>query len=204
LTIVRTSGNHLRALIDDILALSALESGQFRLSREELDVAQVATDVVTESVLAADQKGIYLELTELSPRPIVAFVDRRRLRQIIQNVVSNAVKFTTRGGVVVTLGREGEDIVVSVSDTGPGIKKEALENIFNEFSQAGDSSSERQGTGLGLAITRRLAQMHGGSVKVDSTLGQGSTFTIRIPADARRSERPSMVEPLSEPVIRDA
>jgi signal transduction histidine kinase len=70
LTIVRTSGNHLRALIDDILALSALESGQFRLSREELDVVQVATDVVTESVLAADQKGIYLELTELSPRPI--------------------------------------------------------------------------------------------------------------------------------------
>ena len=204
LTIVRTSGNHLRALIDDILALSALESGQFRLSREELDVAQVATDVVTESVLAADQKSIYLELAELSPRPILAFVDRRRLRQIIQNVVSNAVKFTAQGGVVVTLGREGEDIVISVSDTGPGIKKEALENIFNEFSQAGDSSSERQGTGLGLAITRRLAQMHGGSVKVESTLGLGSTFTIRIPADARRSERPSMVEPLSEPVIRDA
>ena len=204
LTIVRTSGNHLRALIDDILALSALESGQFRLSREELDVVQVATDVVTESVLAADQKGIYLELTELSPRPIVAFVDRRRLRQIIQNVVSNAVKFTTQGGVVVTLGRESEDVVISVSDTGPGIKKEALDNIWNEFSQAGDSRSERQGTGLGLAITRRLVQMHGGSVKVESTFGQGSTFTIRLPADARRSETPSMVEVPTEPVIRNA
>jgi len=203
LTIVRTSGNHLRALIDDILALSALESGQFRLSREELDVAQVASDVVTESVLAADQKGIYLELTELSDKPILAYVDRRRLRQIIQNVVSNAVKFTTQGGVVVTLGREGDDIVISVSDTGPGIKQEALENIWNEFSQAGDSSSERQGTGLGLAITRRLVQMHGGSVKVDSVLGQGSTFTVRLPADAR-TERRSMVEPISEPVIRDA
>jgi signal transduction histidine kinase len=159
--------------------------------------------VVTESVLAADQKGIYLELTELSPRPIVAFVDRRRLRQIIQNVVSNAVKFTLQGGVVVTVGRESDDVVISVSDTGPGIKKEALDNIWNEFSQAGDTRSERQGTGLGLAITRRLVQMHGGTVKVESTVGQGSTFTIRLPADARK-ERSSIVEPITEPVIRDA
>src|SRR5688572_27947824 len=97
MTIVRTSGKHLRATIDDILALSALESGQFRLCREELDVVQVSSDVVTESVLAADQKSIYLEPTDLSPRPVLAFVDRRRLRQIIQNVVSNAVKFTSQG-----------------------------------------------------------------------------------------------------------
>lgn len=204
LSIVRQSGNHLRGLIDDILALSALESGQFRLSREELDVTLVAQDVVTESVVTADQKGIYLELVELADGPVTAFVDRRRLRQIIQNVVSNAVKFTVQGGVIVTVGREGDDVWITVSDTGPGIAPEAQEAIFHEFSQARQGGLERQGTGLGLAITRRLVQMHGGSVKVESAPDQGSTFSIRLPQDVRRtSSAQALIEPVSDPLIRE-
>ncbi len=204
LTVVRTSGEHLRSLIDDILALSALESGQFRLSREELDVVSVAQDVVTEARVTADSKGIYLDLVELSGSPLSAYVDRRRVRQILQNLISNAVKFTSQGGVVVTVGRERDDVVITISDTGPGIESAALDGIWTEFSQVGTGVTQRQGTGLGLSITRRLVQMHGGTVDVESTVGHGSTFTITLPLDARRrSSVDGMIENFTDPIIRE-
>lgn len=204
LTIVRTSGEHLRSLIDDILALSALESGQFRLSREELNVTSVAQDVVTEARVTADQKEIYLELAELSEGPMTAYADRRRLRQILQNLISNAVKFTSKGGVVVTITREEGHIVITISDTGPGIERDALDAIWSEFSQAGADLVKRQGTGLGLSITRRLVQMHGGTVRVESEVDRGSTFIFTIPIHpGNRSSIDSVVPEVSEPIIRE-
>jgi signal transduction histidine kinase len=182
LTIVRTSGEHLRSLIDDILALSALESGEFRLSREHLDLAEVANEVVTEALVTARQKNLDLRLQlPEGPGETVAYADRRRMRQVFGNVISNAVKFTSQGGVTVTLSRDGDSVVTEVTDTGPGIAEEQLEAIFEEFRQADTAGAQRMGTGLGLSITRRLVQMHGGSVRARSKLGQGCTMTIRIP-----------------------
>lgn len=207
LTIVRTSGEHLRSLIDDILALSALESGEFRLSREQLDILSVARDVVVEGRVTAQQKGLTVELE--GPREgeadTVAYADRRRMRQVLGNVISNAIKFTTRGGVKVRVYRELDDIVAKVSDTGPGIAKEQLEAIFEEFRQAEPASAGRVGTGLGLSITRRLVQMHGGTVRAESVRGQGSVFTIRIPVDEPTiSQIPPAVSGVKDPIIRDA
>jgi signal transduction histidine kinase len=184
LTVVRTSGEHLRSLIDDILALSALESGEFQLSREHLDLAQVAEDVVTEARVTAESKGLNIHLEILGPPgTTVAYADRRRMRQVFTNVIGNAVKFTNQGGVTVTMTKSGDDIITKVTDTGPGIAEEQLEAIFEEFSQADSQSARRMGTGLGLSITRRLVQMHGGSVRAESRLGEGTTLTVRIPVE---------------------
>lgn len=191
LTIVRTSGEHLRSLIDDILALSAMESGEFRLSPEQLDLYQVAQDVVTEARVTAEQKGLRLELVrDETQGPTVAFADRRRMRQVLGNVVNNAVKFTSRGEVRVTLTREGELVVIQVADTGPGISADALDKIFDEFEQSTAGTAQRTGTGLGLAITRSLVQLHGGRVRVDSALGEGSCFSIEIPIEAEKMNQP--------------
>ncbi len=182
LVIVRTSGDHLRSLIDDILALSAIESGELRLSRESADVAAIARDVVAESRVTASQKGLDLELdAPPSGQAVTAYVDARRLRQVLGNVVSNAIKFTREGHVNVALVEQAEQILFIVSDTGPGIARDALSRIFDEYQQSGSATAQRSGTGLGLAITRRLVQMHGGTVRVESELGQGARFYITLP-----------------------
>jgi signal transduction histidine kinase len=207
LTIVRTSGEHLRSLIDDILALSALESGQFRLSREQLDVSSVAADVVAELNVTARQKGIRLELARPSEKPaeVMAHVDRRRVRQILQNLVSNAVKFTQVGTVTIEVVAEDAEVVITVADTGPGIAPGELEKIWNEFEQAGGGNVRNQGTGLGLSITQRLARMHGGSVEATSEVGVGSTFTVRLPREEPRARSMAdFVPQQDEPLIRDA
>jgi signal transduction histidine kinase len=185
LTIVRTSAEHLRSLIDDVLAFSALESGQFRLSREELDLYQVASDVVSEAKVTAAQKGLRIELRrDTASGPTVAQADRRRMRQVLQNVVSNAIKFTSQGRVTVAVARRDDEVLLSVEDTGPGIDKADLESIFREFSQSSAGTAQRTGTGLGLAITQRLVDLHSGRIEVRSELGRGSTFVISIPVKA--------------------
>ena len=205
LTIVRTSGEHLRSLIDDILALSAIESGELRLSRELADVASIARDVVAEARATAEQKGLPI-LLEVPEAPALAHVDARRVRQILSNVVGNAVKFTTDGYVRVTVSQDTEDVRVVVSDTGPGIPAEALERIFHEYQQTGGPTAQRSGTGLGLAITRRLVQMHGGTVRVESTLGEGASFSISLPIDVGAgslSSIPPRPWGAREPLIRE-
>ncbi len=202
LTIVRTSGEHLRSLIDDILALSALESGEFRLSREELDIYQTAQDVVTEARLAGVQKGVAV-LLQPAQGNTLAEADRRRVRQILGNVIGNAVKFTSEGEVSVRVEGNDEWVITTVTDTGPGIPDAQLDAIFEEFKQADSRKAQRMGTGLGLSITRRLTQMHGGTVRVESKLGEGSTFTIRLPVrePQTRTSNPNIVPRASNPII---
>lgn len=200
LTVVRTSGEHLRSLIDDILALSALESGEFRLSREQFDLREVAEDVVTEARVTAQGKGLSISLkVEGAPGSTTAYADRRRVRQIFTNLISNSVKFTSEGSVTVTLERKGDEVITKVSDTGPGIAEEQLEAIFEEFRQVDSGSARRMGTGLGLSITRRLVQMHGGTVRAESQVGRGTTMTVRLPV-----EEPTYVGSVPKiPVNRD-
>ncbi len=180
LTIVHTSGRHLAALIDDILDLSAIESGQLRLTRTQVDVLDVAQTVVKEIHVTAKAKGLELRLTG---NHIAAWADQRRLRQILNNVIGNAVKFTQQGWVRVEVSRtEQQTVEIAVSDTGPGIAPSDRAAIFEEYRQSGEQRWRRSGTGLGLAISRRLIEMHGGGIRLETALGQGSTFTLVLPA----------------------
>lgn len=176
LTVLRHSAEHLRGLIDDILDLSALESGQLRLELGTVDLFDVAADVARQARVAADEKRISLTL---SGRPVTAWVDRRRVRQILDNLVGNAVKFTSTGEVCIDVGSDEDSVVLGVSDTGPGIPKSQQLAIFDEYWQA--PATRHAGAGLGLAITRRLVRMHGGSIALASEPGRGSHFTVRLP-----------------------
>ena len=191
LSVVRNSGQHLRALIDDILDLSALESGELRLNCKVIDVLSIGQEVVREARIAAEAKQ--LEVTVVGNRAM-AFADARRVRQIIGNIVGNAVKFTSKGGVTLRIEPRDGGVTISVSDTGPGIAREDHEAIFQEYWQAGEVKRQRVGTGLGLAITRRLVQMHRGFIDLRSQLGKGSTFTIVLP-----SQPPLVIERAPEP-----
>jgi signal transduction histidine kinase len=179
LSVVRNSGQHLRALIDDILDLSALESGELRLNCKMIDVLSIGQEVVREARIAAEAKS--LEISVVGNRAM-AFADGRRVRQIIGNIVGNAVKFTSKGRVTLRIDPRDGGVTIAVTDTGPGIAREDHEAIFQEYWQAGDVKRQRVGTGLGLAITRRLVQMHRGFIDLKSQLGKGTTFTIVLPS----------------------
>ncbi|HLM71117.1 MAG TPA: HAMP domain-containing sensor histidine kinase, partial [Polyangiaceae bacterium] len=180
LAMIRKSGEHLRTLIDDILDLSALETGSLELSRGPVDVRKLAEEILREASATAFSKPLRLEVTGESG--VYAQADTRRLRQILTNLVSNAVKFTLAGAVTVDIQRRGRAIAVAVKDTGPGIPPEESAAIFEEYRQSGDLRSRRAGTGLGLAIARRLVMMHQGTIDVVSEVGRGSTFTVTLPA----------------------
>jgi signal transduction histidine kinase len=178
LTVVRQSGSHLRSLINDILDLSALETGRLNLQLKKTNLWSIASDVIRESRLAAEAKNLSIDL---EGDTVEAVADQLRVRQVLSNLVSNAVKFTNRGGVTVSVGRSEEHATLSVTDTGPGIAKEEQAAVFEEYRQSGDWQSRGAGSGLGLAITRRLVRMHGGRIELDSRLGGGSRFTVLLP-----------------------
>ena len=175
---IRGSGAHLLSLINDILEFSALESGQLRLTRGRVDVFALASEVMREARGLVGQKPLSVRV---EGEPLIARVDGRRVRQILGNLVNNAIKFTQRGEVVVTVRREGMMAAFLVSDTGPGISQQERALIFEEYKQARSEQFRRRGTGLGLAITRRLVMLHHGSISVESELGHGSTFKVLLP-----------------------
>lgn len=188
---IRGSGAHLLALINDILEFSALESGQLRLSRERVDVTALAHDLVREARGLVGQKPLSVSVT--ADPQVLARVDMRRMRQVLGNLINNAIKFTQRGSVVVSVMRDGGMAVVSVTDTGPGISSQERAVIFQEFKQTLGERGRRRGTGLGLAIARRLVLLHHGSIHVESEIGRGSTFRVVFPIgniDAAPSRRP--------------
>ncbi len=194
LSTLRDSGTHLKALIKDILDLSALESGELTLTRGLTNVYVIASNVLSEHKMTASAKQLELRLEGESA---IAWSDPIRVRQIIGNLVSNAVKFTQKGFVEVRVGRDGDDAMITVEDTGPGIARGDQGAIFEDFSQVGDLKARGAGTGLGLAITRRLVRMHGGRVSLESQIGKGAKFTIWLPSgpfgQADRKSRPSSI-----------
>ena len=175
---IRGSGQHLLGLINDILEFSALESGQLRLARSRVDVFALATEVLKESRGLVGDRPLAVRV---EGEPLVARVDARRVRQILGNLVNNAIKFTQQGEVVVRVRKNGNFAHLSVTDTGPGISEADRALIFEEFQQARTERGRRRGTGLGLAITRRLVALHGGTIGVQSELGAGSTFDVNLP-----------------------
>lgn len=189
LATISASGEHLKSLIADILDLSAMETGQVRLSRTVVDVYELAEQVVAEARgTIEDPDSVQLRLG--GERHAYAWADARRLRQVLTNLVSNALKFTVTGQVRVAVGTGASQVTVAVSDSGEGIAQEALATIFEAYEQAGDARSRRRGAGLGLAIARRLVLLHGGTITVASELHRGSTFTITIPDESHTATLP--------------
>jgi len=181
---IRASGGHLLELINDILEFSALESGQLRLSCDPVDLVALASEVLREAAGVLQGRPIVVGREGVSRLVIEA--DLKRVRQIVTNLVANAIKFTQKGEVVVSVALQGAYAKVSVRDTGPGIDDTERALIFEDYRQAGDEHRRKRGTGLGLAIARRLVLLHGGAIYVESQLGRGSTFNVLLPLKAPR------------------
>ncbi len=184
LAMIRTSGEHLRSLIDDILDLSAMETGQLRLSPKRVNVYRLAREVVKEARGTIGDREI--SLTIRGSKGAKVYADPRRLRQVLTNLVSNALKFTAAGNVWVNVEKQGRGATLMVGDTGRGIAADLIATIFKAYQQGRDTEARRAGAGLGLAIARRLVLLHGGTIEVSSQLGKGSTFTIYIPDKPKR------------------
>ena len=208
LNTIHSSGQHLLELINDILDLSKVEAGRMDIERINCSPVAVMREVVRVLSVRAAEKGIALDLAFAGPLPERVVTDPSRLRQIITNLVGNALKFTERGGVTVTASLTGapraQRLQIAVSDTGIGIPPEKIGSIFEAFSQADNSIARRfGGTGLGLTISRQLAGALGGDITVQSTPGKVSVFTVTIdpgPLDNVRMLQPSELEHVDEPL----
>jgi signal transduction histidine kinase len=179
---VVSASRHLTAIIGDILDYSKLEAGRMEVDATLVDTATVVSEVVELLRPGAEAKGVGMRLAvDPSLRPV--FVDAVRLRQVLLNLVGNAVKFTERGEVTVRLAVRRSRLVCAVHDTGAGIPVDKRGRLFQPFSQV-DSSSTRSagGTGLGLAISLRLVEMMEGTLRMKSRVGHGSTFRLSLPA----------------------
>ena len=183
--IFRSAGNNLLNIINDILDLSKVEAGLFQLYDEDFALEEALHGQLDLLALRAHEKGLDLALNYRPDVPQHVHGDAKRLQQCLINLVGNAIKFTERGGIVITVEREAPEsdrIRFSVSDTGIGIPPEKLSSIFEAFTQADGSITRRYGgTGLGLTITQRLIQLMGGKIEVSSEPGKGSTFSFTLP-----------------------
>ncbi|HME21837.1 MAG TPA: ATP-binding protein [Acetobacteraceae bacterium] len=178
---IQSNGRHLLGLINDVLDLSKIEAGQLSLSIADYSMKEVVQTVVTATGALADEKNLAFS-TMISEDLPVGEGDERRITQVLLNLVGNAIKFTEAGGIAVRALAENGAFEVAVSDTGPGIPPEEHQRIFEEFRQL-DSSSTRTkgGTGLGLAISKKIVELHGGRIWVDSDPGSGATFHFTLP-----------------------
>ncbi|MBI2524573.1 MAG: GAF domain-containing protein [Candidatus Rokubacteria bacterium] len=187
---VDKSGRHLLSLINDVLDLSKIEAGQVTLSVTDYSIKEVVQTVFLAAEALASEKSLELTVT-LPPDLPPARGDERRIAQVLLNLVGNAIKFTEAGRVAVGVTVEDDAFRVVVTDTGPGIALENQEKIFEEFQQVDSSSTRKQGgSGLGLAIAKRIVEMHGGRLSVESTPGRGSTFSFTVPIRLERRQQP--------------
>ena len=177
-----SSGNHLLSLINDVLDLSKVEAGQVELEVGPFSLREALERGVVMVREQATEEGVQVELSA-GPEVDVIDGDERRIKQVIFNLLSNAVKFTPTGGEIdVSAIRVNGEVRVSVADTGPGIAPDDHERVFEEFQQTDAGLEQREGTGLGLALSKRLVELHGGRIWLESELGQGSTFVFTLPA----------------------
>ena len=178
---VEQNGRHLLSLINDVLDLSKIEAGQLTLSLSDYSIKEVVQTVVTAVESLAAEKNLELKV-RVSPEVDCGKGDEQRISQVLMNLLGNAIKFTEEGKVEVEATTSKDTFLVSVSDTGPGLSEADQQRIFEEFHQVDASSTRKKGgTGLGLSIAKRIVEMHGGRIWVESTLGQGSTFSFTLP-----------------------
>jgi signal transduction histidine kinase len=188
---VEVNSRHLLEVVDDILTFSGLEAGWEDVHPQPVDFAELVRDVGARIQPLAERKGLSLRV-EPPEAPCPGQTDAQKVRQVLLNLLTNAIKFTDEGGIVFDAAVEGEEIVFRVSDTGIGISAAHLPQIWEPFRQVEPSHTRTVGgTGLGLSLARRLTTLMGGEVGVESTEGEGSTFTVRLPlCVAARSSPP--------------
>ena len=175
------SGRHLLSLINDILDLSKIEAGRMELELTEFDLPTAVESALTLVRERATRRGIALQKT-LDGRVGRVQADERKVRQVVLNLLSNAIKFTPEGGrIEIRAVPLDGSVEVSVADTGVGIAPEDQEAVFEEFRQVGSSAAKQEGTGLGLTLSRKFVELHGGTIRVTSAVGAGSTFTFTLP-----------------------
>jgi nitrogen-specific signal transduction histidine kinase len=178
---VTQASDHLLAMINDLLDLSKIEAGRMNVNPEPFDMkALVIYCCATVSPLLEEKPNVNLE-QGVADEIDQANTDQGRIRQMLINLLSNAIKFTDSGSVTVQVKQENDQFVLSVSDTGQGIPEDELSTIFDEYRQVKGSDREHRGTGLGLSITKQFSELLGGTIGVESEVGKGSTFTVRIP-----------------------
>ncbi len=185
LDIINRSGEHLLTLINDVLEMAKIEAGRVQLDVATFDLGGMVRDVADMMRLRAEEKGLRLLLDQSSDFPRYIKGDEGRLRQILMNLVGNAVKFTGEGGVTIRLGVKSDvrqHLLMEVEDSGPGINRQDQERLFQPFVQLVKTDAQR-GTGLGLAITRHFVELMGGTIGVESTPGKGSVFRVDLPLE---------------------
>ena len=181
---IRLSAHHLLELINEVLTFARLEAGEEKVMAEEVPLAEVISDAALLVEPLALTKSLEFDYQVPSGSTIL-YSDARKIRQILVNLLTNAVKFTDEGQVALATNVEGNVVRFEVRDSGPGIPPEDQEHLFDPFWQADNSATRRAGgTGLGLSVTRRLASLLGGEISVQSSVGSGSTFTVRLPLTA--------------------
>ena len=181
---IHEAGSHLLDMINDVLDLSKIEAERYTLALETFDARDAVSAAVTLMRVQADDKGVALAAA-LPAEPVMVLADRRALKQIALNLLSNALKFTAPGGAVTaTLDAIGPYLELAVADTGVGIAPEDLARLGRPFEQAGGADQRAQGTGLGLSLVRSLTELHGGRMSLDSVLGEGTAALVRLPVVA--------------------
>jgi signal transduction histidine kinase len=174
---IQASGQHLLSLFNNVLDFSALASGRIQLKLEQVDVQEVLDEVA--SLLEGQRQGKPVSIVvDVPPGTPPVEADPTRLRQILLNLSTNALKFTPRGEITMSARFNGRAMSLTVEDTGTGIAPEDLPQLFQEFSQLGTREQRRRGSGLGLSIVKQLVELHGGKIEVDSERGRGSRFTV--------------------------
>ena len=178
------SSQHLSQLVDDVLDLARIDAYRLALNKQRAPITEVITEAMDITRSLYDARNLVLKMEVESDLPTLLF-DRTRIRQVLLNFLTNALRFTRQGGVTVRAVKQGDDVLISVIDTGAGIAAEELPKLFQEFTQLGGSIYRQgQGFGLGLAISKQLVELHGGRVYANSVLGQGSTFSFTLPLGA--------------------
>lgn len=185
---IKSAGNTLLSIINDILDLSKIESGNFEIISVDYDVSSVLNDVLNMTRPRAQKKDLKYDFVVSESIPSMLYGDEIRIRQIMLNIINNAIKYTKEGGVTVNISSESKmmgnyvDLIISVADTGMGIKDEDKDKLFQSFKRLDEKKNRNiEGTGLGLHITARMLEMMEGDISFESEYGKGSTFTIRIP-----------------------
>jgi len=185
---VEKNGRHLLGLINDVLDLSKIEAGQLALSLDDYSMKEVVHTVVTSVESLAAEKNLELKVS-VSPEVAHGKGDQQRISQVFLNLVGNAIKFTEAGEVRIEATASNDTFVLSVSDTGPGLSEADQQRVFEEFHQVdGSSTRKKGGTGLGLSIAKRIVEMHGGRIWVESTVGKGSTFWFTLPVRVEKQK----------------
>jgi len=178
---IHESGAHLLDLINSVLDMSKIEAGKFELSEELFDLEETAQSAVRFLKIPAERAGVALKLS-IAPNARLMFADRRAVKQILVNLLSNGVKYTPPGGDVRVTARIAGGMEIVVSDSGAGISKRDLDRLGRPFEQVENAETRaKEGTGLGLALVKSLALMHGGEAVLESALGEGTTVTVRLP-----------------------